>query len=132
MFQTICVRFRALTPLFGNGAGAFRIGKNSVVLTIIGKKYKVLCIEVFIVRLINLHGIVIFSEEQVDKQTKQIVNQCNNNRAICVCLIFFLSFELATSSSCIFLNEDAQLGCYWPETEIFFTAMTAIVEQSTI
>ena len=23
---------RALTPLFGNGAGAFRIGKNSVVL----------------------------------------------------------------------------------------------------
>ena len=29
--------FRALTPLFGNGAGAFRIGKNSVVLTKIGK-----------------------------------------------------------------------------------------------
>ena len=43
---------RALTPLFGNGAGAFRIGKNSVVLTKIGKKYKVLCIEFFIVRLI--------------------------------------------------------------------------------
>ena len=43
---------RALTPLFGNGAGAFRIGKNSVVLIKIGKKYKVLCIEVFIVRLI--------------------------------------------------------------------------------
>ena len=58
-----------------------------------------------------LHGIVIFSEEQVDKQTKQIVNQCNNNRAICVCLIF-LSFELATSPSCNFQIEDAQLGCY--------------------
>ena len=43
---------RALTPLFGNGAGAFRIGKNSIVLIKIGKKYKVLCIEVFIVRLI--------------------------------------------------------------------------------
>ena len=43
---------RALTPLFGNGAGAFRIGKNSVVLTKIGKIYKVLCIEEFIVRLI--------------------------------------------------------------------------------
>ena len=42
---------RALTPLFGNGAGAFRIGKNSVVLIKIGKKNKVLCIEVFIVRL---------------------------------------------------------------------------------
>ena len=42
---------RALTPLFGNGAGAFRIGKNSVVLIKIGKN-TVLCIEVFIVRLI--------------------------------------------------------------------------------
>ena len=40
---------RALTPLFGNGAGAFRIGKNSIVLIKIGKKYKVLCTEVFIV-----------------------------------------------------------------------------------
>ena len=28
---------RALTPLFWNGAGAFRIGKNSVILTKIGK-----------------------------------------------------------------------------------------------
>ena len=46
------ILFRALTPLFGNGAGAFRIGKNSVVLTKIGKMYKVLCIEEFIVRLI--------------------------------------------------------------------------------
>ena len=45
---------RALTPLFGNGAGAFRIGKNSVVFIKIGKKFKVLCIEVFIVRLIQL------------------------------------------------------------------------------
>ena len=31
---------RALTPLFGNGAGAFRIGKNSVVLIKIGKNTK--------------------------------------------------------------------------------------------
>ena len=38
-------KFRALTTLFGNGAGAFRIGKNSVVLTKIGKKYNVLCIK---------------------------------------------------------------------------------------
>ena len=28
---------RALTPLFGNGAGEFRIGENSVILTKIGK-----------------------------------------------------------------------------------------------
>ena len=33
---------RALTILFGNGAGAFRIGKNSVVSTKIEKKYNVL------------------------------------------------------------------------------------------
>ena len=54
-FNRNCLIFlicRALTPLFGNGAGAFRIGKNSLVLIKIGKKYKVLCIEVFIVRLI--------------------------------------------------------------------------------
>ena len=51
-FCTALWDIRALTPLFGNGAGAFRIGKNSVVLINIGKKYKVLCIEVFIVRLI--------------------------------------------------------------------------------
>ena len=48
----LCSDSRALSPLFGNGAGAFRIGKNCVVLIKIGKKYKVLCIEVFIVRLI--------------------------------------------------------------------------------
>ena len=34
------VEFRALTPLFGNGAGAFRIGKNSVVLIKLGKNTK--------------------------------------------------------------------------------------------
>ena len=33
---------RALTTLFGNGAGAFRIGKNSVVSTKHEKKYNVL------------------------------------------------------------------------------------------
>ena len=45
-------QIRALTLLFGNGVGAFRIGKNSVVLTKTGKIYIVLCIEEFIVRLI--------------------------------------------------------------------------------
>ena len=37
-FQKMLSTSRALTPLFGNGAGAFRIGKNSVVLIKIGKK----------------------------------------------------------------------------------------------
>ena len=61
---------RALTPLFGNGAGAFRIGKNSVIFTKIGKKaqyfmYEVLCFmyDIFIVTLHSLHGINIFAEE---------------------------------------------------------------------
>ena len=37
--------YRALAPLFGNGAGAFRIGKNSVILTKIGKNQNVLCMK---------------------------------------------------------------------------------------
>ena len=42
-------------------------------------------------RVISRFKCIIFSEAQLNKQTKQIVNQCNNNRAIYVCLIF-LSF----------------------------------------
>ena len=38
--KTVYENSRALTPLFGNGAGAFRVGKNSVVLTKIGKNTK--------------------------------------------------------------------------------------------
>ena len=36
---------RALIPLFWNGAGAFRIGKTSVILTKIGKNQNVLCMK---------------------------------------------------------------------------------------
>ena len=43
---------RALTTLFGNGARAFRVGKNSVVLTKIGKNTKFYALNFFIVRLI--------------------------------------------------------------------------------
>ena len=39
-------------PFLGMGSGPLELGKNSVVLTKIGKIYKVLCIEEFIVRLI--------------------------------------------------------------------------------
>ena len=39
-------------PFLGMGPGPLELGKNSVVLIKIGKKYKVLCIEVVIVRLI--------------------------------------------------------------------------------
>ena len=46
------------TP-YGNGAGAFRIGKNSVILTKVGKKLKCFMHEVVDVKIIhlNLHGI---------------------------------------------------------------------------
>ena len=43
---------RALTPLFGNGAGAHGIGKISGVMTKIGKFYIVLMYDVSIARLI--------------------------------------------------------------------------------
>ena len=80
---------RALTPLFGNGAGAFRIGKNSVILIKIGKNTKFYALKFLLLDLFNSRGILYF--QRLNKQTKQIVNQCNNNRAICLCLIF-LSF----------------------------------------
>ena len=56
-------RNRALTPLFGNGAGAFRIGKNSVILTKIGKNQNILCMKLLMSNQHSLHGIIIFSEE---------------------------------------------------------------------
>ena len=46
--------FRALTPLFGNGAGAHGIGKISGVLTKIGKFDIVLMYDVSIARLIPI------------------------------------------------------------------------------
>ena len=68
------------------------------------------------------------------KQTKQTVKHCNNNRAICVCFVFFLSFELATSPSCNFQIEDVRLVIkllfVWNRN--IFAAMTVFVEQSTI
>ena len=45
---------RALTPLFGNGAGAHGIGKISGVLTEIGKFDITLMYDVFIARLIPI------------------------------------------------------------------------------
>ena len=92
--EGISFTFRALAPLFGNGAGTFRIGKSSVVSTKIGKKYNVLCMK------------FLCQTDITYKQTKQTVKHCNNNRAICVCFVFFLSFELATSPSCNFQIED--------------------------
>ena len=51
---------RALTPLFGNGAGALGIGKISVVLTKIGKIYIVYMYEVSIARLILIVNLTLF------------------------------------------------------------------------
>ena len=41
----LSVSSRALTPLFGNGAGAHGIGKISVIMTKIGKIYIVYCMK---------------------------------------------------------------------------------------
>ena len=50
---------RALTPLFGNGAGALGIGKISGVSTKIGKIY--MCV-VSIARLIQIVNLTLFLE----------------------------------------------------------------------
>ena len=51
---------RALTPLFGNGAGAHGIGKISGVLTKIGKFDIVLMFDVSIARLIPMIKLTFF------------------------------------------------------------------------
>ena len=92
--RALILYFQGSHTPFWEWGRAFRIGKNSVVFTKIGKKNKFYALNFLLSDWYTgylLHGIVIFSEEQVDKQTKQIVNQCNNNSAVCVCLIF-LSF----------------------------------------
>ena len=76
------------TP-FWEWDGPLELGKIALKL---GKNTKFYALKFLLSNNFNLHGIVLFSEEQVDKQSKQIVNQCNNNRAICVCLIFSSSF----------------------------------------
>ena len=53
---------RALTPLFGNGAGALGIGKISCVSTKIGKIYIVYMYEVSIARLIQIVNLSLFLE----------------------------------------------------------------------
>ena len=52
--------YRALTPLFGNGAGAHGIGKISGVLTKIGKFDIVLMYDVSIARLIPIINLPLF------------------------------------------------------------------------
>ena len=53
-------QFRALTPLFGNGAGAHGIGKISGVMTKIGKFDIVLMYDVSIARLIPIIKLTFF------------------------------------------------------------------------
>ena len=51
---------RALTPLFGNGAGAHGIGKISGILTKIGKFEIILMYDVSIARLIPIIKLIFF------------------------------------------------------------------------
>ena len=59
--------FKALTPLFGNWAGAHGIGKMSGVLTKIGKFNIVLRYDVSIARLIKL-TLVSYEKREIKKQ----------------------------------------------------------------
>ena len=60
MVPSLCNR--ALTPLFGNGAGALGIGKISGVSTKIGKIYIVYMYVVSIARLIQIVDLTLFLE----------------------------------------------------------------------
>ena len=57
---SIFCHYRALTPLFGNGAGAHGIGKISGVLTKIGKFDIVLMFDVPVARLIPIIKLTFF------------------------------------------------------------------------
>ena len=63
---------RALTPLFGNGAGAHGIGKISGVLTKIGKFDIVLVYDISIARLIAIIKLtLVYCEKK--KRKKQVL-----------------------------------------------------------
>ena len=63
--------FRALTPLFGNGAGAHGIGKISGVLTKIGKLDIVLMYDVYIARWIPIIKLTLVYYEKRERK-KQV------------------------------------------------------------
>ena len=63
---------RALTPLFGNGAGAHGIGKISGVLTKIGKIDIILMYDVSIARLIPIIKLTLVSYEKRERK-KQVL-----------------------------------------------------------
>ena len=63
--------YRALIPLFGNGAEAHGIGKISGVLTKIGKLDIVLMYEVYIARLIPIIKLTIVYHEEMERK-KQV------------------------------------------------------------
>ena len=60
--QSLKMGARALTPLFGNGAGALGLGKISVISTKIGKIYIVYMYEVSNARLIPIVYLTLFLE----------------------------------------------------------------------
>ena len=62
---------RALTPLFGNGAGAHGIGKISGVLTKIGKLDIVLMYDIYIARLIPIIKLTLVYYEKRERK-KQV------------------------------------------------------------
>ena len=65
------VQDRALTPLFGNGARALRIGKNSVILTKIGKNQNVLCMKLLISNCYIITYMVLLYFQRIQSISRQ-------------------------------------------------------------
>ena len=68
IIQLCLTATRALTPLFGNGAGAHGIGKISGVLTKIGKLDIVLMYDVYITRLIPIIKLTLVYYEKRERK----------------------------------------------------------------
>ena len=81
----------ALAPLFGNGAGAYGIGKISSILTKIGKIDIVFMYDVSIARLISIIKLTLVYYEKRERK-KQVwlysvkLQICNN--MFCICIIW--------------------------------------------
>ena len=67
----------ALTPHFGNGAGAHRIGKISGVLTKIGKFDTVLMHDVSIARLIPIIKLTLVFYEKRERKKQMLLYSMN-------------------------------------------------------
>ena len=72
MRENLIIDIRALTPLFGNGAGAHGIGKISGVSTKIGKFKIIFMYDVSIARLIPIIKLTLVYYEKRERMKQQV------------------------------------------------------------